>query len=226
MKKYIIIVFLVLSTFGCETQYKLKINKDLSVNEEMIGLEDEEFYAKYNNKSKTWVVDALIWNARSILNNNNYQYTYEEQGNLYGEKINKTFKNIDEYIDNDEAYMQLYNTFEHSNENGVITFNFKERLPVNLDSLTRYNIERADVTITIPFKVIEHNADKVDSINNEYTWNIIKEDNKEIYVKFDTNKPLKDKVDYFIYIVIFIVVIVLLIFLSKLNKKRKETNEF
>jgi len=129
-------------------------------------------------------------------------------------------------IYNDEAYMQLYNTFEHSNENGVITFNFKERLPVNLDSLTRYNIERADVTITIPFKVIEHNADKVDSINNEYTWNIIKEDNKEIYVKFDTNKPLKDKVDYFIYIVIFIVVIVLLIFLSKLNKKCKETNEF
>ena len=226
MKKCFIIIILLFFTFGCEANYKLNINKNLSVDEEIIGLENDDFYSNYNGKSKNWVVDALIWNVRDKLKENNYQYLNEESGNLFGEKVYKTFESLDDYLVSSDIYKQLYDTFEHSNESGIVTLNLKDRLPINYDSLTRYRIDTAKVTLVVPFDVIESNADKVDSINHEYTWNIEKNDNKDIYIKFNSKKPLKDKADYLTFIIIAAAILIILLLISKFNKKRMESNNF
>lgn len=225
MKKIFIIVMLLVFCFGCTAKYKIEIKKDLSVDESITGLETDEFYAKFKGRSKNKTIDAANWNNRDFINKNSYKKEFVTEGDLYGEKIYKTYSSIDEYLDSSTVYKQLYDTFNHVNEDGIVTIELKDRLPINYDSLDRFLIDDAIITLVVPFKVIEHNADEVDKLSNEYTWHINKEDGKEIAIKFNSNKPLKDQNDYIIYIFIVLSIIIIIMFLYNFNNKRKKSNK-
>lgn len=81
-------LIILLLCFGCSSNYELKINDDLSVEESIIGLEEEKFYSLFNS-SKSDVINSVISPQREYLNNQKYNFEEIEKDGLYGASASK-----------------------------------------------------------------------------------------------------------------------------------------
>lgn len=225
MKKHFLILLILTLCFGCTANYKLKINEDLTVEENITGLENDEFYNRYYNSTKSHVVDFVIATKEDYLQQQNYNIKETSEENLYGATVSKTYSSIEDYYNNSTVYLQYYNSFNIDNQNDIITISLKDKLPQNGNSPDRYMVDSGTVSITLPFEVIDNNADKYDKKNNTYTWNVDSSNDKEIFIKFDSNKLLSAKFN-FIYPIVFIfivfVALFLILFFVKKNKHRNQ----
>lgn len=225
MKKHFLILLVITLCFGCTANYKLKINKDLTVEENITGLENDEFFNKYYKSTKSHVVDFVMATKEDYLKEHKYSIKETSQNDLYGAIVSKTYSSIEDYYSNSKAYLQYYNSFNINNENDIITISLKDKLPQNGNSPDRYMVDNGTVSITLPFEVIDNNADKYDKKKNTYTWNVDSSNDKEIFIKFDSNKLLSEKFN-FIYPIIFIfiafVALFLILFFVKKNKRRNQ----
>ena len=71
MKKKIILILLLFLCFGCKAKYNILINPDLSVEENIIGLENEEFYERYYKSTKERVINFVVYTVNDYLEENN-----------------------------------------------------------------------------------------------------------------------------------------------------------
>lgn len=225
MKKIFILCVLSLLLFGCKAEYSIKINEDLSVDETIIGLEDEEFYSKYYKSTKDRVIDIVTIRNEEYLKKFNYTKEKVVEGVYTGAKATTTFSDLQSYFNSSEAYKQFYSEWKHSIENGIVTIELKDKFEKNGNCLDRYIIDNCDVSISLPFKVVKNNADNYDKNTNTYTWYIDIDEPKDIYIKFDTTKVAKD-MSYITYIgigSIFIVAVFILIkvYINKSEKANK-----
>ena len=60
MKKNALLIMILLFLVGCEARYNITINEDLTVDESIVGLENNEFYERYYNSSKERVINFVI----------------------------------------------------------------------------------------------------------------------------------------------------------------------
>lgn len=226
MKRIILLISICLFCIGCEAKYELYINEDLSVTENITGLEDDDFYNNYYNSTKERVIDFMTDTKEEYLNEIGYSKEIVTENYLTGAMMSKTFSTIEEYFEKSEAYTQFYDEWDHSIKNGVVTISLKNQLLRNDDSIERYVIDNCDVSITLPFKVRKSNADLVDRSTNTYTWNLNDHDSKDIYIKFDTKKRFDEKESNVIfYLVIVCVVTCVAAIIYSMYKKNKINNE-
>ena len=226
MKKIITLIFLCLFCIGCEAKYELVINEDLTVEESITGLEDNEFYGQYYKSTKERVVGFLTETVDDYLNEIGYLKTFVDYGDLAGALVNKKFSSIDEYFEKSESYTQFYDDWDYTIKNGVVTISLKDQLLRNEDSIDRYVIDTCDVSITLPFKVKKSNANHIDKKTNTYTWNLDDETAQDIYIKFDTTKKANyDNSNYLSYAIIIIVLIAITALIYYIYDKNKLSNE-
>ena len=219
LKKLLILILFVMLCFGCTSKYKLEINEDLSVDEKIIGLEDDKFYSFYSS-SKLEVVKNVLYPINEYLISRGYSFENIEQDGLYGGIILKKYDNLDNYIENSKVYLQYYNSIDYNNENNIVTLSLNDKVIWNEVSLDRFIVDDGVISITLPFKVLENNADS--HSNNTYNWNINSKDDKSIYIKFDTS--VKSKKSVLIYILVFIVLACLFGFITFYNYKKKNAH--
>lgn len=193
MKKKLILIILCLFCFGCEAKYELTINEDLTVNEAITGLEDEDFYNNYYKSTKERVISFMTETKDEYLNELGYSKQIVNQGNLTGALFSHKFNSLEEYFEKSQAYSQFYEEINYEMENGIVDIKLENQLLKNEDSIERYDIDNCDISITLPFKVKSNNADSVDKKTNTYTWNLNNEKGKDIKIKFDTNRIYKYK---------------------------------
>ena len=198
MKKIKILILICLFCVGCDAKYELNINDDLSVNENIVGLETDTFYNNYYKSSKERVIDFVSETKKEYLNEVGYSKEIVDIDNMTGAKFSKTFSNLEEYFEKSEAYTQFYENWDYNIKNGVVTIKLENQLLKNDNSLTRYAIDNCTISITLPFEVKKNNADVVDASTNTYTWRLNNVDAKEIYIKFDTNKEANYKKNNYI----------------------------
>lgn len=226
MKKFILLILLCLILTGCKAKYTLNINEDLSVEETMVGLEDEEFYKKYYNSSKDRVIEFSTIFYQDYLKKYNYEKEKVVEGEYTGQKVSTKFDTLENYFSSSEAYKQFYKEWKHDIKDGIVTIELKDKLEKNGNCYDRYIIDECDVSVILPFKVIEHNADNYDKATNTYTWKIDIDEPKDIYIEFDTNLLKKDSFMYIVYIIIGALIIAAVAFLTIYFKKNKEANKF
>ena len=221
MKKYIVLLILIFLCFGCKAEYRLKINPDKSVEETVLGMEDEDFFAQYPKSSKKRVIRFSTSLVNDYLEKLNYQRKIINKGNYSGEKVSKKYKNLNEYFEKSKVYDQLFEEFDTNINGRIVTISLKKRYPKNGNSVFRYIIDDCEVKVFLPYKVKEHNADQVDEEKNCYTWNLNIDDKKEIYIQFDTSKKVINEglKDYLTYIIIGGIVITLLVIYVIIGKK-------
>lgn len=224
MKKYFLLL-LILLCFGCTANYNLKINEDLSVEESITGLEDDEFYSKYYNSSKSRVVNFVMATKEDYLNEQNYNIKETSDGELYGATVSKTYSSIEDFYNNSNAYRQYYKSWKIENSDDIITISLEDKLEKNGNSLDRYMVDDGTVSITLPFKVIENNAEKYDKKSNTYTWNVNSSDDKDILIKFDSKKLISSQYDFIYPIIIIFIVLVILFLILMFIKKYKHRNK-
>ena len=98
MKKiyFLLIILLIMVCTGCKVKYNLEIKEDLTVNEEVTALEDDEFFSQYPKSSISRVIELVMSMGKEYLDVNNYKVE-KIIGKNSGVKITHEFNSFDEY---------------------------------------------------------------------------------------------------------------------------------
>ena len=195
--KYIVISVLLLLVTGCSGNYNVKINEDMSVNEEL--------YLTIENKEGLYQKTLKIFNDNNVkekdyevvLSDDNLKITY-----------NASYNSIEEYILNSKVYHQLIDNIELNKSNNYVDLYVNEKLKLSNLNMKQNGTNLTDldvlqVNIENPFEVKFSNAELV--TDNVYTWTIKNGDiEKKIQMQF---KPSLDIFPYRQVIVLSVVII-------------------
>lgn len=195
--KYIVISVLLLLVTGCSGNYNVKINEDMSVNEEL--------YLTIENKEGLYKKTLKIFNDNNVkekdyevvLSDDNLKITY-----------NASYNSIEEYILNSKIYHQLIDNIELNKSNNYVDLYVNEKLKLSNLNMKQNGTNLTDldvlqVNIENPFEVNFSNAELV--TDNVYTWTIKNGDiEKKIQMQF---KPSLDIFPYRQVIVLSVVII-------------------
>lgn len=176
LKIFIIGILLILVT-GCSGNYNLKINDDMSI--------DEELYLTIDNTNNAYTKTLKIFKENNIpekdyevvLSDNNVRITY-----------NKKYDSMEEYILDSKIYHELIDEIQFNKSNDYIDLYVNQKLKLSNDNIKSNGTNLVDldvlqINIENPFSVNYTNAEIVN--DNVYTWTIKKGDiEKKIQMQF------------------------------------------
>ena len=167
LKIFIIGILLILVT-GCSGNYNLKINDDMSI--------DEELYLTIDNTNNAYTKTLKIFKENNIpekdyevvLSDNKVRITY-----------NKKYDSMEEYILDSKVYHELIDEIQFNKSNDYIDLYVNQNLKLSNDSIKSNGTNLVDldvlqINIENPFDVNFSNAEIVN--DNVYTWTIKKGD--------------------------------------------------
>ena len=114
MKKIILILLMIGLCCGCQVNYQLEINKDLSVQENLKATKDSSFFEEYENSSMGRVVSLIIRPYLDTLNDNKYNVNNLITDSYGGVTINKKYKSLNEYSKNTILSSQFTDNIEYT----------------------------------------------------------------------------------------------------------------
>lgn len=211
LKIFIIGILLILVT-GCSGNYNLKINDDMSI--------DEELYLTIDNTNNTYTNTLKIFNENNIpekdyevvLSDNNVRITY-----------NKKYDSMEEYILDSKIYHELIDEIQFNKSNDYIDLYVNQKLKLSNDNIKSNGTNLVDldvlqINIENPFSVNYTNAEIVN--DNVYTWTIKKGDiEKKIKMQF---KPSLNVFPYKQVAVLSTVIICSLIIIFTIYRRYKK----
>lgn len=223
-KKIILIVFFLIICTGCKVKYTLTINKDNSVEEKVSASEDYSFFENYPNSSVGRVISFLLKPYLDKLNSNNYDVQSNVKSKSGGAIITKKFDSIEEYAKTTLFNNQYSDKINCDIDGDIVTLTVKGKFVGQTQNQSKFPVDEGTITISLPFKVLENNADLVEG--NDYTWtvNTKEKEIKIVYNKAKENKP----VNYTLFIIIgaiIVLLIILLIIFKKINSKKDSVNK-
>lgn len=210
---------------GCNTDYTINVNNDLSVDEKA-SIEETYYYFEenYTYYHSSEVLD-LLWDQFSDKYKDN-SYTYTHNSSETGIYVKASYKNIDEFVNKNKIYNQFFEKIDYTKKQNQITLETKgEFYPYNEQDPEKFAIESTKINIVVPFKVISNNADQVSG--NKYTWYINKDTkDKKIKITFDTsNSQIKKQSKNYYLIIIGIGIFIGIIILYISYKIKRADNE-
>lgn len=210
MKKVLFLMIILFILSGCKAKYEIDIKNDLSVYENISGLEDDKFYNLFDS-SKSDVVKLVIAPYKDIINSD-YAFKEFKDGNLFGAKVSKKYDSLDSYYDSFGFYKVYFKDLEIKKEKNIVSISLTSKKNNDLLS-NRYVIDSGEIIISLPFKVSKHNADKVSG--NKYIWNFDLTDKtkSDIYIEFDSKNNISMKKNNYIIFGGFILLILVASFI-------------
>lgn len=211
LKIFIIGILLILVT-GCSGNYNLKINDDMSI--------DEELYLTLDNTNNTYTKTLKIFRENNIpekdyevvLSDNNVRITY-----------NKKYDSMEEYILDSKIYHELIDEIQFNKSNDYIDLYVNQKLKLSNDNIKSNGTNLVDldvlqINVENPFSVNYTNAEIVN--DNVYTWTIKKGDiEKKIQMQF---KPSLNVFPYKQVAVLSTVIICSLIIIFTIYRRYKK----
>lgn len=211
LKIFIIGILLILVT-GCSGNYNLKINDDMSI--------DEELYLTIDNTNNAYTKTLKIFKENNIpekdyevvLSDNKVRITY-----------NKKYDSMEEYILDSKLYHELIDEIQFNKSNDYIDLYVNQKLKLSNDSIKANGTNLVDldvlqINIENPFDVNFSNAEIVN--DNVYTWTIKKGDiEKKFQMQF---KPSLNVFPYKQVAVLSTVIICSLIIIFTIYRRYKK----
>ena len=220
MKKIMFLICLLILLTGCTAKYNVKINEDLSIIEEVYMYGDDDLYSTYYKTTHMNVLKELLEPFEDILKENKYEYSVNEEGYIY---ITKKYVSIKEYIDSSILFNNYFDKIDYNKNEKSIKIETEGFYPNSTDDPDRFYVKDLDIAITSSYKVLNHNASKVDDKTNTYFFNI-KEDTEDfkLMLEIDTTSKFNPYVKMYIKILVaFLIVLTSWIVVFYLNKKKK-----
>lgn len=226
MKIIIIILCLLLS--GCKIDYNLKITNDNKYVEKCDLLKyfpggNSVEYIEGTSETRD-IAELLRSDAREKLNTMaylKYKLIDVESANYKGVRATRTFDGAVAYNYN-LLIKELYDDFSVNLDKNIVTLSAKgfnrEKVEYSNEE-AGFVIDNSTITIDLPYKVIENNADEVDESKNIYTWYINKDTKeKDILLKYDVDslyalnmKTIGTKVNMTVVYIVFIVLVLVIL---------------
>lgn len=189
IKKVMFLLLFIILLTGCSVNYKLTINQDGTVAEKVVAKE-------ITNRMKT---RTGLDQKQSV----KYLYSMFNRDNL---KTHLSFKNEDSYTvatvtgyhDSVKKYSKnfksdIFEKAEYSEKDGIVTLRLDQSKVLSTTSSKSMVYDDIIVSIEIPYKVVEHNADAHQ--RKIYTWNIKKDkDLKKIKISYKKDELVDTKI--------------------------------
>ena len=188
--KYLFLLLVIVLFTGCTVKYDLNIDDDLSVTEKVKATEKEGTVKTNTGVSSDKAVQYLfnIYKRDGI---NPSISSRIDNGDLIGES-SASHKSIDAYAKNFSS--DIFKKADLSKSGSLYTLTFKQTEKLSNTSSIVPIYDEVEVSISLPFKVKEHNADRV--YGDTYTWRFKNnQELRKIKITFDTAK----KNDYFVF---------------------------
>lgn len=222
MKKIVILVGLLLVT-GCNANYNININKDLSIEEQVNISGTDSLYKIYYKTTKVNVLKELLGRFENSLKEKNYQYELRESDYPFV-TIEKKYNSITEYINTADLYQNYFEKINYSQDGNVVKIETEGFIPNEDDDPSRFYVENLDVSIKCAYHVLNSNATKIDKKTNTYHF-IMDGGAKDfkILLEFDTSRRFVSGTGMdIILLIISLFIIVILFWLYLYYKKRKK----
>lgn len=224
-KKLVLIIFTLLFLSGCTVKYDLTIDEKGKITEKAVAMEDSEFFEQYDNSSIGRVVGFLIEPHANVLNENSYLTKSIILSKEGGAEVSKEYSNAEDYANNTILVSQFADKVNYSIDGSNVTLSVKGKLSASEQNQEIIPIGNADITISLPFKVEDSNADEV--VNNKYIWHLKAEEEKEIKITYNKNKIAK-KINYPAIILgvgIIVVIVIGGLYVYNIKNKSEEINK-
>ena len=181
-KLFFLLVVLMMVT-GCTFEYNIKIMFNGKVNES-VNLFDGKTIVKYKKDFLSYADKNL-----KLFNIDFDEKSAVYDGNLVGIKLKKNYANLNDYVRQNKAVKYIFDSIVVNEDENIVDI---KSIPNKYDIIQQgndgsYNYIDSKITLTLPFKVIDSNANDIDTKNNKYTW-LINEDFKEIRISYDKTK--------------------------------------
>lgn len=231
IKKILIILFLVIMISGCKVEYNLKINKDLSLNEKVTASENTDRMKSRTNLDVNQSVKYLYKIYKPDFMKDG-QYTITSSGNSTSATVNNTYDSLKDY--STKFSNDIFEFVYDDEDKSKTMMSYSQYALINTKATNRYIYDQIDITIEVPFEVIESNADSVRG--NKYTWTVRADSDeyKHIVLKFNGERP-KNTVSFsffgkkshigYEYIILIVLIIAILVAAIVLYTKNKKNNK-
>ena len=114
----------------------------------------------WSNDNFAKITSKKIKKQFETLRQNGYEYEISELDNTPSVLATKNYSSLEEFANNTIFKEQFYKNIIITNNNNIISFKTGEIIPYDEENIELYNVENCSVTITVPFVVTFHNADK------------------------------------------------------------------
>lgn len=218
--KLLLIFPLLFILSGCDLNYNVIINADMTTNEELKLNVPSSVLDEMKEKYGDSYIDETLENYVNYFEENDYNVDFNRD-NLGSFKADRKNKSL---ILNEKIMKSRYDYYDLSCNNKVCLLYATADNNILSGDGSNYDLT---FTIQVPYKVLENNADKVDLIKHEYTWySKTTNDNNDIKLVFSkegNNIPKINRVLYFITMGIFAIIglgilVILIKFISRIIK--------
>jgi len=215
--KSILFIISILLLSGCNLNYKVIVNENLTTSEELNLNVSKEALAEMKEKNGDNYIEKSLESYVNYFEDNNYVVKIDKN-NLENFEAKKSNQSL---VLNEKIMKARYNYYDFSCNNKYCLLYATADNNIIAGDGTGYDLA---MTIKVPYRVLENNADKVNIIKNEYTWySKSTNDNNDIKLVFlrdGANIPKRNEVLYFITIGIFAIIgLGILVFLIKIISK-------
>lgn len=225
MKQIILILMSIFLLSGCTIFYEITIDEGLTITENISFKEDNVIFDEYTLTKEEY--NDMLKFIQETADKNNYKFINNSKGNNLDLNLNKRtlFKNFEDPILLRGKYKNLKTTCNEK-------FCSLTASIIENDVLGDSNIIFHNISISVPFEVIKHNAESHNEKTNTYNWYyspVDKPNNIEIVFKnggkniIKANKT-KTKTKLIIYVIIGLVMTSLILVTSyKVYRSNKAT---
>lgn len=225
MKKRYFLVLLLLLLCGCENEYILTVNDDLTLNEKIILKEDNLVIKEAGYNPSEYIFQM----KKAYENNSNYS-NYKLDSKITKDTtvftISQANINYLAYPNNSIINSQLFSSMQIRNKEDRLTIEATgNNSRIYFTGNSSIKNKKATVIIKSSYPVINSNADS--SKNGVYKWYFDSNSTKDINITFNTKRNLlqklyyyfKSKIIYLIGILLIVISIIYIILRSKKNNK-------
>ncbi len=234
MKKKIFILLALVLLTGCKAKYNLQINfggnyietGSISFNSTLLG--KGGYSTKYleflsqagKNYNFSWITKKLPFN----------------NGNYFGYDFYQRYPNSSKYSNQSPALNAIFNGLSVDEEDHYVKLNTR-----GYNETANYHkpsgdfpttVEGVEINLSLPYKVVKHNASSVDTETNTYTWNFNSSTpgTKVINLEYRSNELytynpayLLKFVSPYVYITIILVIVAIFV-ISSIRTRAKFRN--
>jgi hypothetical protein len=154
---------------GCGMSYNLNIDENLGVQEVVIGLEQNTIIEQ-NNRTKEVQIQSILDTLDLMGELGLYNKKAIYNSLTSGVQVDRSFITIGQYNESSVLKGNLFRDFEVTENGDTTTINSHAMYVSRSNNNTTLSIN--SINIKVPYKVISHNADSVDTSINTYTWNM------------------------------------------------------
>ena len=223
MKKIVILIIAVFLITGCSVKYHVVINEDLTLIEEAKMTGTQELFDNYYKTTKTNVLNSFLEIYQDILTENNYQYEMIQDETPYV-LVTRKYENANDFVNSSKLFNDYFEEIKYTedgNKKKIETTGFLGNDPENSD---RFDVKELEISITCPYKVINHTAKELDLNTNTYYFELADE-NDIILLEYDTSSKFNPNSELYKTIATCLLILlgiwIIIVCVNKKNNKNK-----